>query len=623
MKKNSYNFKSEVKEVLNLMINSLYSNKEIFIRELISNASDAIDKFKFLSLSNPNTYNIDNDLLQIKIIIDKKNKLLKIIDNGIGMNKKDLIENLGTIAKSGTKKFLQSLNEKEKTNNNLIGNFGVGFYSSFIVSEKVSVYTKLANEKKNKGFLWESNGTGEYYITQIKKKTRGTKVVLHLKDKESIFLEKWNIENIINKYSDHISIPIKIKKKDKLNNKYIWKQINKAKSIWTLDKKNITKEKYIEFYKYLSKDNNDPLLWTHNKVEGNYEYINLLYIPSKLPWDLWNKEHKHGLKLYVKRVYIMDDAEQFLPNYLRFIKGIIDSNDLPLNVSREILQNNEITKTLKKSITKKILNMLLKLSINDNKKYNIFWKQFGLIMKESPAEDFDNKDLILKLLRFSSIKTKSKKQTLSLEEYFKNIQPNQEKIYFITSDNYITASNSPHLEIFKKNNIDVLLLYDRIDEWMMSYLHDFKGIPFQSINKIDDSINKMVSQKKSNIENKQEIDMFIKKVKEILKDKVKNVTISNYLTKTPVIVRTDSKDMSTQMIKLFSAAGQKVPDIKYIFEINPNHSLIKKLQNIKDEKKVENYIKILLDEALLIEKGTLENVHEFSERLNNILEEKI
>lgn len=615
-KKEKYIFKSEVKQLLHLMIHSLYSNKEIFLRELISNASDAIDKLRFKAISSPELYQ-NNTNFGINILIDKKDNTLTISDNGIGMNRQEIIENLGTIAKSGTKEFIDLI---EKKDHQLIGQFGVGFYSSFIVSNKVIVRSRSVTTRKEIGVQWESLGNGEYTVKEILKKETGTEIILFLKSEEKEFLDTWKIRNIVNKYSDHISVPVKIFNYDEKKKIGTWDQINKAKALWTLNKSNITEKEYKEFYKHITHDFNNPLIWSHNHVEGHNEYTSLLYIPEKANWDIWNRENKHGLKLYVKRVYIMDNAEHFLPNYLRFVRGLIDSNDLPLNVSREILQDNRITHNLRQALTKRILQMLESLAKNDNKKYKIFWNQFGLVLKEGPAEDTVNKITISNLLRFSSIKTNSPEQTLSLNDYVKNMIPKQEKIYYITSDSYLSANTSPHLEFFRKKGIDVLLLSDRIDEWMMNYLTEFQEKKFQSISKIDESLNELIKEDKKK-ENCSEInsEIFIKKVKEILKDQVKDVHFTYRLIDTPAVVLTDVNEMTTQMAKLFSAAGQKVPQIKYIFEINPNHTLVKKIMNVKNDILLYDWIQLLLEQALLIEKGNLDNPNQFINRINKLL----
>ncbi|HMI76776.1 MAG TPA: molecular chaperone HtpG [Buchnera sp. (in: enterobacteria)] len=616
-KKEIFTFKSEVKQLLHLMIHALYSNKEIFLRELISNASDAIDKLRFQSISKPELYNNNTDMW-IKIDIDKNNKTLSISDNGIGMNRQEIIDNLGTIAKSGTKSFLESL--KNKDNHQLIGQFGVGFYSSFIVAEKVLVRTRAADMENNKGIQWESSGKGEYTINEIEKKEQGTEIILFLKKEEQDFLEEWKIRNIVKKYSDHITVPVKILTYDEQKKIHSWQQINKANALWNLNKNEISKTEYQNFYKYITHDSQNPLIWSHNHVEGAHEYTSLLYVPEKAAWDLWNRENKHGLKLYVKHVYIMDDAEQFLPNYLRFIRGIIDSNDLPLNISREILQDNKIIHNLRQALTKRVLQILEKLETTNVEKYQSFWNQFGLVIKEGLAEDSINYNRIANLLRFSALSTNSPIQTLSLKEYVKNMDTKQEKIYFITADSYISASSSPHLELFKQKGIDVLLLSDRIDEWMMNYLTEFQGKKLQSISKNDESLNHLINKtplKDNKIEEK--ITLFIDKIKTILKDQIKDVRLTYRLIDTPSIVLTDSNEMTTQMSKLFSAAGQKVPPIKYIFEINPEHKLIKKIINIKDDKNIQEWIYLLFEQALLTERGSLENTNQFINRINTLL----
>ncbi|VFP88635.1 Chaperone protein HtpG [Buchnera aphidicola (Cinara piceae)] len=616
--KKTHVFQSEVKELLHLMIHSLYSNKEIFLRELISNASDAIEKIRFEKLYNAEKYSQNEYIPKIQISIKKTEKQIIISDNGIGMTYDEVIKNLGTIAKSGTKSFLKKIdNIEKKEKNEFIGQFGVGFYSSFIVSETVSVYTKHASNQEKNGTLWISNGKGEYSVETTPMKEYGTKIVLSLKNSEQEFLEIWKLKQIIKKYSDHLAIPIEIENYDIKTKTFSWEKINEAQSLWTQNKNNITKEAYQKFYTYISHDSTKPLIWSHNKVEGNQEYINLLYIPKKAAWDMWHKENKHGLKLYVKHVFIMDESTQFLPNYLRFVKGIIDSQDLPLNISREILQDSSITQVLRKSLTKRVLKMLDTLSITNEKKYQEFWNIFGLVMKEGLAEDSENQKTISKLLRFSSIQTQTKEQTLSLNKYVKNMIEGQKKIYFITSDSYKSALSSPHLEIFKEKNIDVLLLSDKIDEWMMNYLIEFNNIQFQSVSKADTSLDDLVSNQKINT-NENKFDDFIKRIKIILDNKVKDVRITYRLKNTPAMVLTDSNDMSTQMAKIFSAAGQPVPKIKYILEINPIHPLIKKIKKIENNKKFADWVEVLFEQSILAEKGSLDNPHAFINRINNL-----
>ncbi|QJC31769.1 molecular chaperone HtpG [Enterobacteriaceae endosymbiont of Donacia tomentosa] len=621
-KKETLNFQSEVKQLLHLMIHSLYSNKEIFLRELISNASDAADRLRFKALSNPDLYE-NNSLLKVQITINKKEKKIIITDNGIGMTREEIIENLGTIAKSGTKKFIESLkdiNNKEQEAKKFIGKFGVGFYSAFIVSNKVSIKTRAAGMPFNKGILWESTGEGNYTIININKELRGTEITLYIRPKHEEFLDIWRIKGIVSKYSDHISLPIEIKTYDEKEKKYKWEQINKAQAIWLRNKSDISEIEYKEFYKQLTYDNTDPITWNHSHVEGKQEYISLLYIPSNVPWDIRNRDHKNGIKLYVQRVFVMEDAEQLLPKYLRFVRGLIDSNDLPLNISREILQKNNIIHNMKITLTKKILNMLMNISKTE-KIYNNFWKKFGLILKEGPAEDIKNKDTIIKLLRFASTYNNNSKQTVSLEEYINRMPNEQKKIYFLTSDNYLAAKSSPHLEFFSEKNIEVLLLTDHIDEWMMSYITEFQGKSFQSISKQDDTLNELI--KKDNNADfdqiKKNFDPLLSKIKNLLGDKIKKVSLTTRLVKTPAIVTTDINEMSTQMAKLFAAAGQETPEIKYNFELNPNHVLIKKALKIQNEKYFSEFIYLLLDEAILAEKGTLEDPNKFINRINTFL----
>ncbi|KFA58596.1 molecular chaperone HtpG [Gilliamella sp. wkB18] len=612
-------FQSEVKQILHLMIHSLYSNKEIFLRELISNASDAADKLRFKALENPDLYAGDSEL-GVRISTNKEAGTLTITDNGIGMTRDEVIENLGTIAKSGTKAFLESIGSDQAKDSQLIGQFGVGFYSAFIVADKVTVRTRAATAKADQAVMWESAGEGEYTISDDNKETRGTEITLHLKEEEKEFLEDWRLRSIISKYSDHISLPVEVQTTDEESKEVKWEKINKAQALWTRSKSEVTDEEYKEFYKHLSHDFADPLSWSHNRVEGKQEYTSLLYIPSKAPWDMWNRDNKHGLKLYVQRVFIMDDAEQFMPNYLRFVKGLIDSNDLPLNVSREILQDNKITQNLRNACTKRVLQMLEKLAKDDKEQYQQFWNEFGLVLKEGTGEDFANREAIAKLIRFASTHTDSDAQTVSLEDYISRMQEGQEKIYYITADSYGAAKNSPHLELFRKKGIEVLLLSDRIDEWMMSNLTEFDGKQFQSISKSDESIEKLADQDSE--EQKQvekELEPFIERVKTALGDKVKEVKLTHRLTDTPAIVTTAADEMSTQMAKLFAAAGQKAPEIKYTFEINPDHKLVKRIADTQDESAFNDWIELLLDQALLAEKGSLSDPSKFIQTMNKLL----
>ena len=604
-------FQSEVKQLLQLMVHSLYSNKEIFLRELISNASDAADKLRFKALSNPALYEGDGDL-RVRVSFDVDKGTITISDNGIGMTREQVIDHLGTIAKSGTKEFLTALGQDQAKNSQLIGQFGVGFYSAFIVADKVTVKTRAAGEEADKAVLWESVGEGEYSVADIEKKSRGTDVILHLREDEKEFLNEWRLREIIGKYSDHIGLPVEMLTKEyddegkECGEK--WEKINKSDALWTRSKNDVSDEEYKEFYKHLSHDFADPVTWAHNKVEGNQAYTSLLYVPAKAPWDLFNREHKHGLKLYVQRVFIMDDAEQFMPNYLRFMRGLIDSNDLPLNVSREILQDNKITAALRKALTKRSLQMLEKLAKDDAEKYLQFWKEFGLVLKEGPAEDLANKETIAKLLRFASTHNDSSEKE------------GQKAIYYITADSYVAAKNSPHLELFNKKGIEVLLLSDRIDEWMLSYLTEFDGKQLQSITKADLDLGDLAD-KESETQKQQDeaFGSFIERVKNLLGERVKTVRLTHNLTDTPAVVSTDNDQMTTQMAKLFAAAGQPVPEVKYTFELNPEHHLVKKVADIADETEFADWVELLLEQAMLAERGSLENPAVFIKRINKLL----
>lgn len=616
-------FQSEVKQLLQLMIHSLYSNKEIFLRELISNASDAADKLRFRALSDAALYE-NNGELHVRISTDKEARTLTISDNGIGMTRDEVIDNLGTIAKSGTKSFLESIGQDQAKDSQLIGQFGVGFYSAFIVADKVTVRTRAAGESADKGVFWESEGEGDYTIADIEKADRGTEITLHLREGEDEYLDDWRLRSIISKYSDHISLPVEIETKNEEDGTVTWEKINKAQALWTRNKAEVSDEEYKEFYKHISHDFADPLSWVHNRVEGKQEYTSLLYVPSKAPWDLWNREHRHGLKLYVQRVFIMDEAEQFMPNYLRFIRGLVDSNDLPLNVSREILQDSSVTRNLRSALTKRALQMLQKLAENKPEEYQAFWKEFGLVLKEGPAEDSSNIETIAKLLRFASTHNDSDAQTVSLEDYVGRMVEGQEKIYYITADSYAAAKNSPHLELFRKKGIEVLLLSDRIDEWMMNYLTEFDGKSFQSVSKADESLDKLADEEKQaeQEETDKQLAPFVERIKTLLGDKVKDVKLTHRLTDTPAIVTTSADEMTTQMAKLFAAAGQEVPEVKYNFELNPNHPLVKQTAELTDEALFADWVNLLLDQALFAERGSLEDPNQFIRLVNQLLVQK-
>lgn len=628
----NHKFNAHTEQLLHLMIHSLYSNKEIFLRELVSNAADAADKLRFKALENNALYE-DDASLRVRISFDKDAKTITLDDNGIGMTRDEVIENLGTIAKSGTKEFFGSLTGDQAADSQLIGQFGVGFYSAFIVADKVTVETRAAGASADEAVRWVSEGKGEFEITNIEKKQRGTKIILHLRDDETEFLNDWRLRSLVTKYSDHISIPVEMYKEPTEESEGPdgekipaqpgqWEAINRAQALWTRAKSEISDDEYKEFYKHISHDFADPLTWSHNKVEGKQQYTSLLYIPSKAPWDLWNREHQHGLKLYVQRVFIMDDAEQFMPNYLRFVKGVLDSNDLPLNVSREILQDNKITANLRQACTKRVLSMLEKLAKKEGDEYQNFWKEFGNVLKEGPAEDFANKERIAKLLRFTSTHEDSAAETVSLEDYVSRMKEGQDKLYYITADSYQAAANSPHLEIFRKKGIEVLLMHERIDEWLMNHLTEFDGKQFVSVTKGDLDLGDLEDDeelKKRKEQDESEYASFLERVKTVLGDKVKEVRLTYRLTDTPSCIVVGEHDMSTQMIKLMQAAGQSVPEQKYIFELNPDHPLVKRLADEQDESNFSEWTELLLQQAELAERGSLENPADFVQRVNRLL----
>lgn len=617
-------FQSEVKQLLQLMIHSLYSNKEIFLRELISNASDAADKLRFKALSQPELYEGDGELC-VRISIDEALGTITISDNGIGMSREQVIDHLGTIAKSGTKEFLNALGSDQAKDSQLIGQFGVGFYSSFIVADKVTVRTRAAGSDASQGVLWESAGEGDYTVADIEKAGRGTDVILHLRDDEKEFLSEWRLRDIIGKYSDHIGLAVEIQTKEyddegkETGTK--WEKINKAQALWTRSKNEISDEEYKEFYKHISHDFADPLIWSHNKVEGKQEYTSLLYVPSKAPWDLFQREQKHGLKLYVQRVFIMDDVEVFMPNYLRFMRGLLDTNDLPLNVSREILQENKVTQSLRTALTKRSLQMLEKLAKDNIEQYQQFWNAFGLVLKEGVGEDFANKNQVVALVRFASTHTDSSEQAVSLSDYIARMKEGQKAIYFLTADSYQAAKNSPHLELFNKKGIEVLLLSDRIDEWFISHLTEFDGKPLQSITKSDLDLGDLADKEEEETQKVQEAEFasFLERAKGYLGERVKKVVLTHRLTDTPAVVSTDSDEMTTQMAKLFAAMGQQAPEVKYTFELNPEHSMVKRIADIADEAEFNDWIELLFEQALLAERGTLENATAFIKRMNKLL----
>ncbi|GAB1669281.1 molecular chaperone HtpG [Mannheimia haemolytica] len=617
-------FQSEVKQLLQLMIHSLYSNKEIFLRELISNASDAADKLRFKALSEPALYEGDGEL-RVRVSVDETLGTITIADNGIGMTREQVIDHLGTIAKSGTKEFLNALGTDQAKDSQLIGQFGVGFYSSFIVADKVTVKTRAAGVPAEQGVIWESAGEGDYTVADLEKKERGTEIILHLREDEKEFLNEWRLREIIGKYSDHIGLAVEIQ-----TNEYDdegkasgqkWEKINKAQALWTRSKNEISDEEYTEFYKHLSHYFADPLIWSHNKVEGKQEYTSLLYVPSKAPWDLFQREQKHGLKLYVQRVFIMDDAEVFMPNYLRFMRGLLDTNDLPLNVSREILQENKVTQSLRSALTKRALQLLEKLAKDDAEKYAQFWQAFGVVLKEGVGEDFANKQQVAGLLRFASTQRDDSEQAVSFADYIARMKEGQKAIYFLTADSYQAAKNSPHLELFHKKGIEVLLLSDRIDEWLVSHLTEFDGKPLQSITKSDLDLGELADKQEEESQKAQQAEFgsFLERAKGYFGERVKNVVLTHRLTDTPAVVSTDSDEMTTQMAKLFAAMGQQAPEVKYTFELNPDHPMVKKVADLADEAEFADWIELLFEQALLAERGTLENPTAFIKRVNKLL----
>lgn len=625
-----FGFQAEIEQLLQLMIHSLYSNKEIFLRELISNASDAADKLRFERMRDPLLATEDPDL-KIEVDFDKTSRTLHIRDNGIGMTREEVIEHLGTIAKSGTKEFLNTLTGDKSKDAKLIGQFGVGFYSAFIVADKVEVLTRKAGQPESAGVKWVSSGKADYSLETVNKPDRGTEVILHLKPEEEEFLNAWQLRRIITKYSDHITLPIWMKKEapplkegeekaEQDGPQY--EVVNQATALWTLPKAEIKDDQYRSLYQHISHDFEPPLTWSHNKVEGKLEYTYILYIPKQAPFDLYHMNKARGLKLYVQRVFIMDDAEQFLPNYLRFVRGIIDSNDLPLNVSRELLQSSRQIDSMRSAVVKRVLGMLENMAKSEPDNYQTFWKAFGQVMKEGPAEDFANRNQIAKLLRFSSTHTDSSEQTVSLEDYLARMPSEQKHIYYVSAESFNAAKNSPHLEIFRKKNIEVLLLSDRVDEWLMSHLQEFEGKTFQSVSRgnldLGESSDNAVSE-----EEKTRLDSLTQAVQTVLGDKVKSVRLSQRLTDSPACVVIDEHDMSPQMLKLMQAAGQSLPAQKPILELNPKHGMFQKLEAAQNTDAFSDWTQLIFDQAILAEGGQLDNPALFVKRLNQLLLNKV
>lgn len=616
-------FQTEVKQLLHLVTHSLYSNKEVFLRELISNASDAADKLRFEAIAKPELYEGESEL-KIWVDFDSQAQTITVKDNGIGMNRNEVIENLGTIAKSGTKEFLNALTQDQSKETNLIGQFGVGFYSSFVVADKVTVKTRRAGLTKESGVLWESNGEGEFTVADIEKPERGSEIILHLKSTEIELLDYWRLRQIITKYSDHIMLPIVMKKpieKEEKEQKIKEETVNQATALWALPKKEIKDKEYQSLYQHLSHDFEPPLAWSHNKVEGKLEYTTLLYIPSHPPFDFWTREKRRGLKLYVQRVFILDDAEQLLPNYLRFVQGIVDSKDLPLNVSRELLQNNQIIDQIRSGVAKKVLEMLEKLATSDQEKYQKFWQAFGSVLKEGLVEDATNRERIAKLLRFTSSYDEAKAGEVTLDEYIGRMVKDQDKIYYITAENLNLAKDSPYLEVFQQNGIEVLLLTDRIDEWWLSYYQEHQGKKLQAITKGDLDLSKLIKEETKTEAKKFQTDYaaILKKMQTLLADKITEVKLSGRLTDSPVCLVTTENDLSFNMQRIMSGFGQAVPTSKPILEINPQHQLIQQLLNLNDEQLFSDWINLFYEQALLAAGGKLADVAAFTRRMNKLL----
>ena len=626
-------FETEAKQLLHLMIHSLYSNKEIFLRELISNASDAADKLRFEALSNPELLSEDKPL-EVRIEVDSENKTVAICDNGIGMTRDEVITNLGTIAKSGTAQFLESLTGDQKKDSKLIGQFGVGFYSAFIVADEVEVLTRKAGTKAEEATVWRSKGEAEYSIEAAEKAEPGTTITLHLKSEEAEFAEPFRLRSIVKKYADHIAIPVLMEKQDapmpdeegkeedaEADKPKEYEPVNDAKALWTRPRSEVKDEEYKEFYKYVSHDFEDPLQWSHNKVEGKLEYTSLLYLPTRAPYDLWNRDSARGLKLYVQRVFIMDDAEQFLPLYLRFIKGVVDSNDISLNVSREILQKDPVVDSMRSALTKRALDMLDKLRKKDKEAYGKFWEQFGQVIKEGPGEDFANREKIAGLLQFTTTASEGNAQDQSLADYVGRMQEGQNKIYYLTSESLKSARISPHLEIFRKKGIEVILMHDRIDEWLMSHLQEFDGKQFQDIARGELDLGDLEDkeEKEKQEETEKEFKALVDRIQEQLKDRVKEVRLTHRLTDSPACLAIDDNDMGLQMRKIMEASGQTLPESKPIFEINPEHPLVQRLDKETDEDRFADLITVMFGQAALSDGGQLEDPGEFSTHLNKLL----
>jgi len=618
-------FETEVNQLLDLMIHSLYSNKEIFLRELISNASDACDRLRFSAISDGSLYEEDIEL-KIKVSYDKDQRTITISDNGIGMTREEVIDHIGTIAKSGTRTFLDSITGDEKNDAKLIGQFGVGFYSSFIVAEEVTLRTRKAGESADQGVEWVSKGKGEYEIASVDKSDRGTEITLHLREGEDELLNDWKLRSIITSYSDHIDFPVVMDKTvepdpevENGETSIEEETVNQASALWTRARSEIKDDEYKEFYKHVAHDFEDPIDWSHNRVEGTNEYTSLLYIPARAPYDLYDRESSNGIKLYVQRVFIMEDADKLMPRYLRFVRGLIDSNNLPLNVSREILQGSKVIDSIRSGSVKKVLSMLEKIASNDPEKYQKFWQEFGKVIKEGPAEDFANREKIGKLLRFATTHSGEEEQNVSLEDYIGRMQEGQDKIYYIAADSHSAAKNSPHLEIFRKKGIEVLLLSDRVDEWLTSHLMEFEGKKLQSVAKGELDLGADEESEKELEEKARSAEKLLKRMKKALQDKVDDVRVTNRLTDSPACIVLNEQDMAMHMQRLLKEAGHDLPSSKPILEINPDHPIVKKLDAEKSKTKFADWSDILFDQALLAEGGQLDDPAGFVAKLNQML----
>ncbi|MCZ6667328.1 MAG: molecular chaperone HtpG [Gammaproteobacteria bacterium] len=616
-------FETEVNQLLDLMIHSLYSNKDIFLRELISNASDACDKLRFTAISDAGLYEEDIEL-KVKISFDKEARTITISDNGIGMTREEVIDQIGTIAKSGTQSFLDSITGDQKKDAHLIGQFGVGFYSSFIVSEKVTLRSRKAGEAVENGVEWISRGKGEYEIRSIEKAGRGTEITLELHEGEDEFLNEWKLRSLITSYSDHIDFPVvmdKTREPEEEGGETVIEEetVNQASALWTRSRSEIKDDEYREFYKHVAHDYEDPISWSHNRVEGTNEYTSLLYIPARAPFDLYDRDSRHGIKLYVRRVFILEDAEQLMPRYLRFVRGLIDSNDLPLNVSRETLQGSKVIDSIRNGSVKKVLSMLEKIAKNDPEKYQKFWKEFGNVLKEGPGEDFANKEKIGKLLRFSTTHSGDEEQAVTFDDYVSRMQDGQDKIYYIAADSHAAARNSPHLEIFKKKGIEVLLLSDRVDEWLTSHLAEYDGKKLQSVAKGELDLGADEASEKELEEKAKSSEKLIKRMKKALGDMVEDIRVTNRLTDSPACIVLNEQDMAMHMQRLFKEAGHEMPISRPVLEINPDHPIVKKLNAEKSKKKFDDWSSILFDQAILTEGGQLEDPASFVAKLNKML----